>query len=573
MWYFKIDSQKFFAEHDELIETRKGNLRFFTKNISNEDISLIADTYSEKNLDKWVDVWDKNHFFLAIFDESSKEFFAYNDHVSSNDMLYHTGDQLTLCNDAMRIFKETGISHEINPDAVHELITFFGVVPPKTIYVHISAVPVGSRLRYTSGECVVTAYWHPERLFEQKETDYNKLITSVREGLVESYKDEGDFKSMGISLSSGVDSGGLLSMFTREMQTTMPSITVGPYGPEYEDLKVAKKIAAYNQSENHALYPTIYDLQKTKEYVRGLNHPVDLGLLFANSIIFEKAQELGLSKVVFGFGAEMLLGNLKISRIAYYIAPIEKLIPFSILKLMYKIVSAIFGFSKNQREFLLSSSWVDRFLRGRGPLFIHEKKYFKNLSKNFIDQYLPEARRILAIENIGLLDKFVLFYLYSWVNYTQMREFTMMGKKFGITPVMPFDTEKTMRAIFRTPDSFRKLNRWNKQVIRDVFKPYTTKDMYDGRVGSLIIPYSVWLKESHPIFITYLKTSKVFENAIDIDAFERLYKELPEPGLSLIRLLGLAVWYDANWDPENLKHFDTIFTSLTSSQNTLNVQG
>jgi hypothetical protein len=290
-------------------------------------------------------------------------------------------------------------------------------------------------------------------------------------------------------------------------------------------------------------------------------------------MVFEQAQKIGAPKVIFGFGAEMLLGNLKIARIAHRIALVEKIVPFWILKFIYRVIARIKGFSKNQTEFLLSQSWVDRFLHARGPLLIHEKKYFKKTPVPFVDHYKIEAHRILALPAIGLLDKFVLMYVYSWVNYLQAREFTAMGKKFDAVPVMPFDSIKTMRALFRTPDQFRKLNNWNKQVIRDVFRPYTTPDMYTGRVGSLIIPYNTWFKDTHKPFIDYLRTSKIIMEAVDLDVFERLYETLPEPGLSLMRLLGIALWYDANWDTDNMKNFDAIFPLLTSASQATNLQG
>jgi asparagine synthetase B (glutamine-hydrolysing) len=273
MFCFKIDAQNFSIDHDELVITQQDTLRLFTKNITSNELMVIVDEYKKGVLDTWLDNWDKGHFFLAILNESSKEFFVYNDHMSSNDILYYADTQnVVISNDVKKIFNILNVSPEIDRDSVYEMIAFFSIVPPKTIYKNINAALLGSCLKYVPGKTIeVYKYWHPESLFKSKEKDYDNLILSVRNALIESFRDENEFEKMSISLSSGVDSGGLISMLSSVEKVSIPSITIGPYGPEYQDLKVAKKVAEYNHSPNHAIYPTIQDLKKMKEYVLGIN--------------------------------------------------------------------------------------------------------------------------------------------------------------------------------------------------------------------------------------------------------------------------------------------------------------
>jgi hypothetical protein len=277
-------------------------------------------------------------------------------------------------------------------------------------------------------------------------------------------------------------------------------------------------------------------------FSKGLNQPIEGPLLFAYGLILEKSSSLGLPKVVFGFGAEMLLGNLKICRLAYYLGFFEKVIPFFLLKPIYKLIGKIKKFSENQINFLVTRGWKDRFLIARGPLFGREKHLFKNLKREeFLSSYYTKAGRILNLENVNLLDKIVLLYLNSWVNYMQMRDLGSLGRNLKTSPLIPFDHPLVIKQIFKTPNKFRKLNSWNKQVIRDIFKPYVNKEMYEGPVGSLIIPYNDWFKERQKEVIAYLRTNQTISNNIDLDKYIENVNSLPEPGLNLMRLLNYAV--------------------------------
>lgn len=141
----------------------------------------------------------------------------------------------------------------------------------------------------------------------------------------------------------------------------------------------------------------------------------------------------------------------------------------------------------------------------------------------------------------------------------QMRDLTSLGKKYGVKPYIPFDHPSVMKETFKTPNKFRKLNKWNKQVIRDVFSPYVSEKMKKGKVGSLIIPYNKLLIEKKDKFIKYLRSSEIINNIVDLDIYEKEFEKLPEPGLNLKRLVNLAVWYDINWDKNNLENFEKIF--------------
>lgn len=560
-YIFKIKSNNFSAQPGDLDSRDSGNLSIFSKNLSSQEIDQVIKRYDKGDITNWFEETNRDLFFLCLYDKNKKIFFIANNKIGSNDILYYQKeDELIVSDNAKTLFSVAPVKMEIDFDRVYECITFLTLIPPKTIYKNIFSVPIASFLKYSSGSMVIEEYWNVEKLFNKKENNYNNFVTESRKALISALKDQGAMeKTTGVSLSSGVDSGGLISLITKESGVSHPSVTIGPRGPKNKDLVFAKKIAEFNNSPNEAIYPAISDLIKLKDFMGDFNQPIDSALVFANSLIFEKAKELNMKSLVFGFGSEMFLGNLKMNRLAYVLGPIERFVPFFFLRPAYILFGKYKNFSNNQITFLTSKSWVDRFLRARGPLFSREKKIFKNKEFGFADHFKEKAEKVLKNRKIGLTDKIVIFYYYSWVNYMQWRDFMHISRKFGVGFSMPFNSTLVIESFAKAKDDFRKLSKWNKQPIRDIFRPYTNEEMYKSSVGSLIIPYNEWFKSCYRQFIPYLKSSYIISNTIDLEKYEKEYNTLPEPGLNLMRLLGIALWYDANWNTENLVNFEKIF--------------
>jgi asparagine synthase (glutamine-hydrolysing) len=567
MWYlFQLQGGQCNYDGENIEYVAEGNLRVYWHGAFIEsDVQDLIVAYREGRLQEWLEDYNGLRFFLALYDISAKKFFVYNDKLSSNDIMYHCGDEaITISNNAHKLFESTGCPVEIDRDAVHEMIAFFFVAAPKTIYKNVAAITVGSVLvcDLEEQEYSLEKWWYPEKILRQKNNNYESLVEVSREALLESLRDQGVEESS-VALSSGVDSSGILGAVDHLRDgDPVPVVTIAPHGRDYKDFQVAQKVADFYQSPQTVIEPHVQDLLKLKDYYRNMNQPMEVPFIFGFGVVLEEAQKLGAKNMGFGFGAEAVLGNLKIARIGNIIAPIEKIFPMWFLRPLYRIVAKLKGFSKNQLEFLLCGDWVQRFFHTRGALLTREKKFFKNFNKDFVGHFRQQAEEIMKIKKLDLLDKFVLLYLHSWVIYAQTRDAISLGRQFNVDILAPFDHPKVFNELFKVPNKFRRKNGWSKQIIRDMFRPFTNEEIYKNEVGSLIIEYNEWITPNPEPFFAYLKTSPVVQDALDIEKYEREFYNLPEPGLSLVRWLGVAVWYDTNWNKDNLQNFDRIFENL-----------
>lgn len=553
------DSKHSFAQSADTGKVLDGNLEIYGSHLSEARLREFLDAYHKGTLAGLLDQATEHRFFFCIHDPDTKKLIVVNDKFGSNE-IYHTrrNDGWIISDRVASLFD--GREPAIDMQSLYETLFLYSVTPPRTIYQNISAVPMASMLTidYGSGTSVISRYWDIEGRFKPKNMDYDDHVAHIREPFFEALASEID-ATTGVSLSGGIDSGTLLAIATKVRGGPVTSITFGGHGKNTPDLVEGSRLTLKEfDSPNHEIFPSFDMLRRLPHYVADLDQPIDAHLVWPNAMIYEKAHELGLTKLCYGFGAEMLLGNLKIARVYNRIKWLEWFMPRFLRNIVYRIIRPLFKFSRNQLDFLLSPSWTRRFIIARSPLFTREKRLgiYTALPDDFIERLDVELNEKIGSKKVDQGDRFVMMYLLDWVSYMQMRDFSAMGRQFGVAPVCPFDTPLVAEALFKTPTKFRKLNSWSKQVLRDMYRPYVSDRLYRRGVNSLIVHYNSLFKGVEKRFIAYLRTSPIVKCMVDLDAFEAKFGQLPEPGLTLMRLVGIAVWYDAHWHKEGLKGFD-----------------
>jgi asparagine synthetase B (glutamine-hydrolysing) len=492
-------------------------------------------------------------YLIIIHDSNTNEIKVFNDFFGSNQIFYFKHKDIAYI--TSDIFLIENYIPKIKSQSVYEMVVFQGILPPETIYDSVYVIPSGSFL-IMKKNFLLEEYINVDDFFENKNFSYEKLIEDGREALFASLR-RLNKKNTAIALSGGVDSGGLLGMMTNIHGESIKTISLGGRGQETFDLESARKSISYHKADSVEIYPVFDDLKKLPAFTNGLNQPVSASSLFVYSLIHDKANEIGSINVVYGLGAEMLLGNLRLSKIAYLLR-YEKYIPRKIREFIYKIFVKLTGKNETHIKFLMAQNWVERFMYTRAVHYVWEKNFFTK-KQCFLWDSVLEKIKLHYNPNLEVTDSIVKLYLKSWVNYLQMRDLTSIGKRTCTKPIMPFDTINLAKVFLSTPVQHRKKNKWNKQLIRDIMKPYVPNHLFSNAVRSLIVPYNELFKGHEAKIFKYLKTSSVVETIFDLKKLESEYHNLPEGGLFVFHILGIAVWYDENFHPENIKEFNKIF--------------
>lgn len=535
------------AVEGELASAQYGAVTVFSNNLGNLDFETVANSYAAQALHDRLQQEDTGRFVFFIWDATRHTFAIYNDHFGSADVLYAVRDGvLYLSGDVKTLFSALHERPVLRPESIYEHLVFQDVQPPDTIYAGVATIPLASCALFANGGLRYHRYWDLAKQLTKKEPAYATLVESVRQALIASLREEVG-PDTGSALSGGIDSGGLLGMATAVLNQPVPSVSLGARGESTFDLISARKSVAYHHSPNREIYPRYEDLRQLPEYVGHLNRPICGDTAFAYSYIHDAAAEHGIRGIIYGFGAEMLLGNLKVTKVIARIKLFEWFIPHTIRKPLYALLGKLFHLSKTQVAFLQSDSTAERFMYARGAHYLWQRKYFLHGESLWATVLRKVKEGVGDAASLATGDSVVVLYLMSWVSYLQLRAMSMLGKRVGMHPLLPFDTVRVAHALFRTPQKFRALHHWDKQVLRDVYRPYIPDELYRYDVFSLVIPYSDWFNSHRESLIAYLRGSVALGDLLDWNAFQADWEKLPEPGLFLMRLLGIAVWYDMMW--------------------------
>jgi asparagine synthetase B (glutamine-hydrolysing) len=533
---------------------------FYSVGLSQTDINRLSEAHSQGGI---ADLLDSDactfgNFLLIVVEKESKTFVVYNDHFGSNEIYYAQDDDFFYISSSIKkIFSESIHKPVININAVYEHVVFQNVLPPETIYKDISILQLASML-VVSDQALVSIYWNLDTLLGEKELDYSTIVLETRRKILKAVR-KTPTEKVSVALSGGIDSGGLLGMTCSENDDPVPSLSVGGHGPSSGDLVSARVSAAFNHSTITEMYPSKEDFIDLAHVYSFLEQPVLADLTIVHTLINKKAEELDIDAVIYGFGAEMHLGNLKISQLAYWMDPLEKYLPILFVKVLYSLVASVKKMSVTQRAFLFSLSWVDRFMYARGALFLHEKNYFTHDSKEVWQHVKNKVENSFPVSSTNRIDYLVKRYFFSWVNYQQWRELIVISRPYSVRPILPFNTTQVASLFFSVPNKFRKKNKWQKAVIRDSMRPYIPDDLYVNPRRSILIPYSKILNGLEGKIIKYLRESEAVGELFDYTKLEKNYKSMPDSSLFLVRILGVAIWYDSQWHPERVKEFNKIF--------------
>jgi asparagine synthetase B (glutamine-hydrolysing) len=564
-YFFKLEGEVESLEQNGFKEMSSNGIIFFSHSLEPEIVTKISKVWrNSKNLSAYLNELTINKFLLFIVDTIDNQIFIVNDKFGSNQIYYFTdGVSLYVSDNPGKIFDAANVPVEINPTAVYELLSCLTIMPPRSIYKDINTVPMGTVVSLSSGGVVSSdRYWNLESYLDHKESDYDTHIDAVRKTFIFSLEKDYEEGLSIVTLSGGIDSGGILGIVSGLIESPVPSITVGGKGVDTTDLvEGSRRTVEYFNSKNTELYPNKLNLELFPKVLGNCHQPVIAHIVLAHTLMLTEAQKQGYKKIFYGYGTQMVLGNLTISKFAHYFGWLEKLVPKFILDTSYVLIANFKGYSANRKAFLLSDNWKDRFFYSHTALFTREKKIFSKLPENFKEEITRFLDPVLE-SNINIIDKLTAMYMLGWTNYGQQRDMEELCRQFSIEPISPYIDVKYAQEIMKTSNKFRRKNKWNKQVIREMLKPYIPEYLYKMQGRSLIVPYQRLVKGTEPYIIEYLKTSKIIKDHIDIEIYEKEFYSLPEPWLNMIRLLGLAVWYDTHHDPKNIENFDTAMQAI-----------
>lgn len=531
---------------------------YFT-GISAADAVAIAACETEADILQWFAACETARFAVFVHHKALNRFYAFNDVFGYQEIfIIPQAGQLTISSTIPYRADET-----YNHTAIYELLSFQSVVAPQTVIDGVEIVPLAQCAAVDLADCShrYQLYWDMRDKFANKATDYQQLTSELRDAFYQEIVKEPSQK-LAVALSGGVDSGCILGILHDKYNRDIPTVSFGPYGKDSNDLESSRITAAYFHSTNTELYPDKKLFIDMIDASRSLAVPVSGEQLVTNVRLLKTAKAAGADTMYFGYGTQMLLGNLGLNQLWHKIWWFEKIFPTFLRKIVYRFYLG--SATDNRKNILLASDWAERFVYKYAPLLSRERQVYKNLPETFVQDMLQKLQPTTS-SHLKLSDQIVQWCFSSWMNYGQGRNVAAIGRALGMDTALPYNTQSVAQAIAQASDDMRRRNNWNKQLWRDAIRPYIPDHLYGRKGKSLTIAYDQILLPEREAIIAYLADSALLQDVIDFDELRDSIEKLPEPGLLLLRLLSIAIWHDARTGSNRSSQLRDVFDRLVFS--------
>ena len=239
---------------------------------SNTDTEVIIHLYEQEGVDCVKRLNGMFAFAICDLRSSSPMLFVARDHFGIKPFYYfHSGKRFAFASEIKALLQVPEIDAELDPESLHQYLTFLWVPDPKTMFQRILKLPAGHYATVRGGELKLTQYW--DLTFPSADQTYSRseqeLTEEVRERLRRSV--EAQMVSdvpIGAFLSAGLDSSSIVATMARATRQPVRTYTV-TFPKKYrvgettlDDPDVATRLAAHLGCENQRIVvePDVTDL-------------------------------------------------------------------------------------------------------------------------------------------------------------------------------------------------------------------------------------------------------------------------------------------------------------------------
>jgi asparagine synthase (glutamine-hydrolysing) len=192
-------------------------------------------------------------FAFAIWDENRKTLLLARDRVGIKPLYYClTNNSLVFASEIKAILADPSIHREIAPDVIDRFLTFLYLPGQETLLKGIHKLAPGQYLVVRDGTPLIQQYWDlpiaedfADRSLKHAQTDLlNLLANTVDLHMIADVP-------VGVLLSGGVDSTGVLSLAVNGTDKTINTFTVGFSGGQVADERPYARLAADTFGAQH----------------------------------------------------------------------------------------------------------------------------------------------------------------------------------------------------------------------------------------------------------------------------------------------------------------------------------
>lgn len=225
------------------------------------------------------------------------------DRMGIKPLYYTRGPEQLLFASEVRPLREAGAESSLDRDAIAGFVCLGSVPFPRTYLENVHCLPPGSYLMASAGGIRISEYWNVSYRSEHRQNLAGLMQDTVDRHLLSDVP-------LGVFLSGGLDSGGLVGLMTQVRNVPPLTLTVTFPEAEFNEAEDARKAAEAFGTQHIEVPVTDRDfLKEVPRILEAMDQPTADGV---NTYFVSKAaHEAGLIVVLSGLGGDEIFFGYK----------------------------------------------------------------------------------------------------------------------------------------------------------------------------------------------------------------------------------------------------------------------
>jgi asparagine synthase (glutamine-hydrolysing) len=439
-------------------------------------------------------------FAIALWDARERRLVLARDRFGIKPLYYrHLDGTLSFASELKALMLQPGFSRQIDPCAVAAFLAFNSIPAPLTIFAEARKLPAGTLAVWRDGELSRRRYARPAPVpaDEVRRRPVGELASELREALRGSVRAHlvADVP-VGVLLSGGVDSAGIVALAAGEQAEPVKTFSVGFEEASFDELERARLVAGRYGTEHHEIVLRPDAVELFPKLVEVFDEPFGDSSALPTYLVSELAA--GEVKVALsGEGGDELFGGYytyvadllaaRVGRLAALAAPLAELLPSSDAKVSFDYKAKRFARGAGLPPLERHHAWKEIFSRqaqaallggrdpGWDPVDLYRERYAETAGAE------PLARLQDVDLGIYLVDDLLV-----------KTDRSSMAHSLELR--VPFlDNEVAATALgLATPLKVRGTAK--KRLLRRALAPLLPRDVLKGPKQGFSIPVAAWLR-------------------------------------------------------------------------------
>jgi asparagine synthase (glutamine-hydrolysing) len=472
----------------------------FKTQTDTEVIVHLYEQYGEQCVDRLSGM-----FAFAVWDVRKKKLILARDRVGIKPLYYSLGKKsLTFASEMRALIADSSVEREVDPQVIDRFLTFLYTPGPETMFRSIRKLPPGHYLIYEDGKVQIQEYWNIRFPTETRNRSIEDTTAELIELLRETVRNHmiSDVP-VGILLSGGVDSTGLLSFCAEETNKNLQTFTIGFGGEKFADERTyARLVAQRYGSKHHEMTISPDDFRDfLPSYVRHMEEPVCEAPAIALYYVTRLASE-HVKVLISGEGGDEAFAGYQNYRNLAWLERIKQMgWPWAGgAQLMLNGLSAM-GVSRFTRYAALMELPLEEYYysRSAGPLspFVRLKEDL--YATDFQAQIDPElslqyVRKCFGdVENQSPLNKMLYVDTKTWLPDDLLIKADRMTMANSVELRVPLLDHKILEFAANLPGEYKLHGFTTKYILKKALKGRVPKQVIGRKKAGLPVPLQSWI--------------------------------------------------------------------------------